>query len=70
MTQSRILNQSPHYVACITSAGLTVQNKRTTKGVNLLPTGKDFCTWVNTFENALDSSEFNFLARSFIRGIA
>ena len=66
--ESQVILENGYYVACVTKAGLSVQNKRTGKGLMLPPTAKDYQHWVNTFMHPDNKSDFNYLAKSFASG--
>lgn len=64
--ESKVLFENAYYSVCITKAGLSVQNRKTNKGICLPPHGKDYATWVNSFNNTMDKSEANYLAKCFL----
>jgi hypothetical protein len=63
-TQTKIIFENQHYVACVTSAGLSVQSKKKGNG-KLLPINcRGFVEWMGSFETAVDASESNSLCRA------
>lgn len=67
---SKVIFENQHYVACITSAGLSVQSKKKGNG-KLLPVGSvAFTEWLGSFETAIDASEFNALCHAIYQAAA
>ena len=67
MERSRVLFESRTYVVCITTAGLSVQNKNTNNGVNMQPSHKQFNEYLEAFKNIDDMAEGIMLCRSLMR---
>lgn len=64
---SRIILDARGYVVCVTRAGLTVQHKRTGKGVLIPLSHPDYAEWIDAIETALDDREAADLAAAIYR---
>lgn len=65
--QSRVLFENRVYVACITSAGLTVQHKTRGFGKALTP-GDECDNWVSAFDDPNgDAGEKSCLCKGFLQ---
>lgn len=62
---SRVLFENQHYIACVTSAGLTVQRKRSGRGLCLPACNARFNEWIEAFETS-DTEESSALCRGFL----
>lgn len=64
---SRIILDAHGYIACVTRAGLSVQNKRTGKGKLIRLAEPDCATWIEAIETAMDDRERADLAAAIYR---
>ena len=63
---SRVLFDSGRYVVCVTSAGLSVQSKRSHTGQLMKPEHAQYGAWVTAFESSY-ADELENLCRGFLR---
>ena len=68
--QSRVIFENQHYVACVTKAGLSVQNKHQNRGKLLLVNTKAFWEWLVSFDDAIahsNATECNAFCRAIFQ---
>lgn len=62
---SRILYQDQWYCVCVTKAGLTIQNKKTSKGKLYERSHPQFAEMLESFDTAIDKYECLNLAQEW-----
>ena len=63
---SREIFNSSRYCVTLTRAGLIVQNHRTGTGKRMEQSHKQYDTWLEAFDSAIDAEESEALARAFL----